>query len=62
LLGGLCALPAAAADITFFNTGDPDGKIATASRSDSAGVFEIGRPTTSFSRAALQSPTRPSPA
>jgi hypothetical protein len=41
LLGGLCALPAAAADITFFNTGDPDGKIATASRPDSVGVFEI---------------------
>ena len=41
LLGGLRALPAAAADITFFNTGDPDGKIATASRPDSAGVFEI---------------------
>jgi hypothetical protein len=40
LLGGLCALPAAAADITFFNTGNPDGKIATASRPDTAG-FEI---------------------
>jgi hypothetical protein len=40
LLGGLLALPAAAADITFFNTGDPDGKIATASRPDTAG-FEI---------------------
>jgi hypothetical protein len=40
LLDGLCALPAAAADITFFNTGNPDGKIATASRPDTAG-FEI---------------------
>ena len=40
LLGGLFALPAAA-DTTFFSTGDPDGKIATASRPESAGKFEI---------------------
>ena len=35
-------LPAAAvADTFFFNTGDPDGRMATASRPDSAGKFEI---------------------
>ena len=39
LLGCLFALPAAA-DTTFFSTGDPDGKIATATRPDAAG-FEI---------------------
>jgi PEP-CTERM motif-containing protein len=40
LLGCLVALPAAA-DTTFFSTGDPDGKIATATRPGSAGKFEI---------------------
>jgi hypothetical protein len=40
LLGCLFALPAAA-DTTFFSTGAPDGKIATASRPSSAGKFEI---------------------
>ena len=40
LLGSLIALPAMA-DTTFFSTGDPDGKIATASRPDTAGKFEI---------------------
>jgi PEP-CTERM motif len=39
----ICLLPAvpASADTTFFNTGDPDGRMATASRPDSAGKFEI---------------------
>jgi len=36
----LTALPAAAAPF-FFSTGDPDGKIATASRPDVGGKFEI---------------------
>ena len=40
LLGCLCALPAAA-DTFFFSTGNPDGKIATASRPDSPGKIEI---------------------
>ena len=40
VLGCLCALPAAA-DTPFFSTGNPDGKIATASRPESAGKFEI---------------------
>jgi len=40
LLGCLVALPAAA-DTTFFSTGDTDGKIATATRPESAGKFEI---------------------
>jgi hypothetical protein len=40
LLGSLVA-PPAAADTTFFSTGDPDGKIATATRPGSAGKFEI---------------------
>jgi PEP-CTERM motif len=42
LLGCLCAAPAAA-DITFFNTGNPDGKMATASRPDggTSTTFEI---------------------
>lgn len=40
LLGFLCALPAAA-DPTFFSTGAPDGKVATATRPDSPGKFEI---------------------
>jgi hypothetical protein len=31
----------AAADTTFFNTGDPDGKMATATRPESSGKFEI---------------------
>ena len=36
----LFALPAAAGT-TFFSTGNPDGKIATASRPSSDGKFEI---------------------
>jgi hypothetical protein len=40
LFGCLFAMPAAA-DTTFFSTGDPDGKIATATRPASAGKFEI---------------------
>ena len=40
VLGCLYALPAAA-DAPFFSTGDPDGKIATASRPDAGGAFEI---------------------
>jgi hypothetical protein len=42
LLGCVFALPAAA-DATFFSTGDPDGKIATATRPDggTASTFEI---------------------
>ena len=39
-LTALCAAPAAA-DPFIFSTGDPDGKIATASRPSSAGTFEI---------------------
>jgi hypothetical protein len=41
LIGLLPAVPAVAADPTFFNTGDPDGKMATATRPASAGKFEI---------------------
>ncbi len=40
LVGCLFALPAAA-DTTFFSTGAPDGKIATATRPASSGKFEI---------------------
>ena len=41
LLGCLFALPSAA-DTTFFSTGDPDGRMATATRPESAGgKFEI---------------------
>jgi len=40
LLGGLPAIPAAAETPFFFSTGDPDGKIATATRPD-VGAFEI---------------------
>jgi hypothetical protein len=40
LIGCLFALPAAA-DTTFFSTGNPDGKMATATRPSSAGKFEI---------------------
>jgi hypothetical protein len=41
LIGLLPAVPAAA-DTTFFNTGNPDGRMATATRPDSAGgKFEI---------------------
>ena len=40
LLGCLLALPAAA-DTTFFDTGAPDRKMATATRPESAGKFEI---------------------
>jgi hypothetical protein len=41
LLGCLCAPPAAAETPFSFSTGDPDGKIATATRPDSPGKFEI---------------------
>jgi PEP-CTERM motif len=41
VLGCLCALPAAADTPFFFSTGNPDGKIATASRPASTGKFEI---------------------
>jgi len=40
LIGLLPAMPAAA-DVLLFSTGNPDGKIATASRPESAGKFEI---------------------
>jgi PEP-CTERM motif len=40
LMGLLPAAPAIAAT-TFFSTGNPDGKIATAARPESAGKFEI---------------------
>ena len=40
VIGLLSAFPAAA-DTTFFSTGNPDGKIATASRPSTAGKFEI---------------------
>ena len=40
LLGLLTAMPAAA-DPFFFSTGNPDGKIATASRPDTGAPFEI---------------------
>jgi hypothetical protein len=40
VIGLLSAFPAAA-DTTFFSTGNPDGKIATASRPSTAGRFEI---------------------
>jgi hypothetical protein len=40
LIGLLPAAPAVA-DTFFFNTGGPDGRMATASRPDSAGKFEI---------------------
>jgi hypothetical protein len=39
-LTALCVVPAAA-DPFFFSTGDPDGKMATASRPSTAGKFEI---------------------
>ena len=38
---GLLPAAAAAADPIFFSTGDPDGKMATATRPDSRGKFEI---------------------
>ena len=41
LLGCLCAVPAAADTPFFFSTGNPDGKIATASRPDTDAPFEI---------------------
>jgi hypothetical protein len=40
-LFGLLPLTARAADTTFFSTGNPDGKIATASRPDAGGATEI---------------------
>jgi hypothetical protein len=41
LVGCLFALPAAAQTPFSFSTGSPDGKIATATRPDTGGVFEI---------------------
>jgi hypothetical protein len=41
VIGLLSAVPAAADTPFLFSTGDPDGKIATATRPDSPGVFEI---------------------
>ena len=41
VLIGLLPAAAAAADITFFDTGTPDKKIATATRPESTGKFEI---------------------
>ena len=41
LLGCLCAMPVAAETPFFFNTGSPDGKMATATRPDVGGPFEI---------------------
>ena len=41
LLGCLCAMPAAAETPFSFDTGTPDGKMATATRPDLGGVFEI---------------------
>jgi PEP-CTERM motif len=40
-LSSVLTFPAAAAPVTIFSTGDPDGKMATASRPESAGKFEI---------------------
>jgi hypothetical protein len=40
LISLLPAMPAAA-DTFFFSTGDPDGKVATATRPDTGGKFEI---------------------
>src|SRR5262245_48309346 len=40
-LGLLGATPALATPTTFFSTNDPDGKMATASRPQSAGKIEI---------------------
>ena len=57
-------LPAVAAAETpfFFSTGDPDGKIATATRPDAGGALRSSRPMTSSSPIPLPSPARPSPA
>jgi hypothetical protein len=41
MLGLLPAFPVMAADITFFDTGSPDGKMATATRPDGPGKTEI---------------------
>src|SRR5215475_13295606 len=41
LLGGLFALPAAADAPFSFSTGNPDGRIATATRPDTGAPFEI---------------------
>ena len=41
LLGCLCAMPATAETPFVFSSGDPDGKMATATRPDVGGVFEI---------------------
>ena len=41
VIGLLSAVPAAADAPFFFSTGDPDGKIATATRPDTGAPFEI---------------------
>ena len=41
LLGGLCAVPAAADTPFFFTTGTPDGKMGTATRPATGAPFEI---------------------
>jgi hypothetical protein len=41
LLGSLCAMPAAAETPFSFSTGNPDGKMATATRPDTGAPFEI---------------------
>ncbi|HEY6732798.1 MAG TPA: hypothetical protein VI256_03235, partial [Roseiarcus sp.] len=40
-IGLLSAVPAAADTPFFFSTGNPDGLMATATRPDAGGVFEI---------------------
>ena len=40
-LSSLLIFPAAAAPVTIFSTGDPDGRMATASPPENAGQFEI---------------------
>lgn len=40
VVGGFVGAPPAAADVFFFSTGDPDGKIATLSRTASPGKLE----------------------
>ena len=41
VIGLLSAVPAAAATPFFFSTGDPDGRMATATRPDTDAPFEI---------------------
>ena len=64
LVGCLPATPAAALlpAVYSFSTGDPDGKMATASSPGQRGSSRSRRPTISFSRQRPRSPARPSPA